>query len=87
MSDPAAAADGTRPVYNTEDKIPPSTLILTILQHFFALAVYFTYPVIISGAVGGGEAVTTTLISITLIGCGIATLLQVARRKPYRDNT
>lgn len=80
MPDPAAAADGAGPVYNTEDKIPPSTLILTILQHFFALAVYFTYPVIISGAVGGGEAVTTTLISTTLIGCGIATLLQAARR-------
>ena len=80
MSEPAPSSERDTPVYNTGDKLPASTLILTILQHFFALAVYFTYPVIISGAIGGGSDVTATLISTTLIGCGIATLLQCARR-------
>lgn len=74
------ASDAGGPVYNINDKLPPSTLILTILQHFFALAVHITYPVIISGAVCGSEDVTTTLISATLAGCGIATVLQAFRR-------
>ncbi|HJJ35803.1 MAG TPA: purine/pyrimidine permease [Methanocorpusculum sp.] len=80
MSESASVPEYDGPVYNTESKIPAGTLILTIVQHFFALAVYMTYPVIISGAIGGEEHMTTTLISATLIGCGIATILQACRR-------
>lgn len=68
-----------RPVYNVSDNVPPSVLVLSILQHFFVLAVYMTYPVIITRAVGGGEDLSTFLISATLIGSGIATLLQAFR--------
>lgn len=68
-----------RPVYNVSDSVPPSVLVLSILQHFFVLAVYMTYPVIITRAVGGGEDLSTFLISATLIGSGIATLLQAFR--------
>ncbi|MDU9375780.1 hypothetical protein McpSp1_03590 [Methanocorpusculaceae archaeon Sp1] len=67
---------GDRPVYNVSDKVPPSVLALSILQHFFVLAVYMTYPVIITKAIGGGEDLSTFLISATLIGSGIATVLQ-----------
>jgi len=35
-----------------------------------------TYPVIITSAIGTSSDVTTTLISVTVIGCGIATILQ-----------
>ncbi|MDE2521629.1 MAG: purine/pyrimidine permease [Methanocorpusculum sp.] len=68
-----------RPVYNVSDSVPPSVLVLSILQHFFVLAVYMTYPVIITRALGGGEDLSTFLISATLIGSGIATLLQAFR--------
>ena len=68
------------PVYNTDDKLPVGTLILTILQHFFALAVYMTYPVIITTSINGGVEMTTALISVTVIGCGIATILQALSR-------
>ncbi|HJJ57431.1 MAG TPA: purine/pyrimidine permease [Methanocorpusculum sp.] len=68
------------PIYNIDDKIPIGTLILTILQHFFALAVYMTYPVIITTSIGGGVEMTTMLISVTVIGCGIATILQALSR-------
>jgi len=68
------------PVYNVNDKIPSGTLILTILQHFFALAVYMTYPAIITGAICCSADVTTALISVTLVGCGIATILQALPR-------
>ncbi len=68
-----------RPVYNVSDKVPPSVLVLSILQHFFVLAVYMTYPVIITKAIGGGEDLSTFLISATLIGSGIATILQSLR--------
>ena len=80
MSESASVPESNGPIYNTESKIPAGTLILTIIQHFFALAVYMTYPVIISGAIGGEEQMTTALISATLIGCGIATILQACRR-------
>ncbi len=66
-----------RPVYNVSDSVPPS--VLSILQHFFVLAVYMTYPVIITRAVGGGADLSSYLISATLVGSGIATLLQAFR--------
>lgn len=80
MADSSSAQAGDGPVYAPDSKLPAGTLIFTILQHFFALAVYMTYPVIISGAIGGTENMTVTLISATLIGCGIATILQASRR-------
>ena len=69
-----------RPVYNVGDNVPPSVLVLSILQHFFVLAVYMTYPVIITKAINGGEDLSTFLISATLIGSGIATILQAISR-------
>lgn len=68
-----------RPVYNVSDNVPPSVFVLSILQHFFVLAVYMTYPVIITKAIGGGEDLSTFLISATLLGSGIATILQSVR--------
>ncbi|HJK01405.1 MAG TPA: hypothetical protein O0X73_03815 [Methanocorpusculum sp.] len=67
-------------VYNVNDNVPLPLLILNILQHFFVLSVYMTYPVIITRAIGGGEDLSTFLISSTLIGSGMATLLQSFHR-------
>jgi NCS2 family nucleobase:cation symporter-2 len=69
-------AEGDEPIYNVRDNVPFGTTVLTILQHFFVLAVYMTYPVIISDAIGGSTDLTMFLISATLIGSGIATILQ-----------
>lgn len=68
------------PVYNTDDKIPKTTLLLSIIQHFFAIAVYMTYPVIISAAVAGTASMTANLISLMLIGCGLSTLLLSSKK-------
>ena len=68
------------PVYNTEDAIPKATLMLSVIQHLFAIAVYMTYPVIISAAVFGTADMTSNLISLTLIGCGFATLLLSSKK-------
>lgn len=68
------------PVYNTDDVIPKTTLLLSVIQHLFAIAVYMTYPVIISAAVAGSADMTANLISLTLIGCGLATLLLSSKR-------
>ena len=69
-------ADGDEPIYNVKDKVPGRTAVLTILQHFFVLAVYMTYPVIISTSIGGSTDLAAFLISATLIGSGITTILQ-----------
>ncbi len=69
-------AEGDEPIYNVHDKVPLGTTVLTILQHFFVLAVYMTYPVIISNSIGGSTDLTMFLISATLIGSGVATILQ-----------
>lgn len=71
--------DTDGPVYNVNDPVPLSVALLSILQHFFVLAVYMTYPVIITKAIGGGEDLSTFLISTTLVGSGIATILQAVR--------
>lgn len=68
--------ESERPIYNVNDKLPLSTFVLTIFQHFFSLAVYMTYPVIIVSAINGSASLTSYLISATLIGCGISTILQ-----------
>ena len=49
------------PVYNTDDAIPKGTLLLSVIQHLFAIAVYMTYPVIISAAVCGTADMTANL--------------------------
>jgi NCS2 family nucleobase:cation symporter-2 len=69
-----------RPVYNVGENVPPSVFILSILQHFFVLAAYMTYPVIITKAIDGGEDLSAFLISATLISSGVATILQAIRR-------
>lgn len=71
--------EGEHPVYNVSDKAPASVVLLSILQHFFVLAVYMTYPVIITNSIGGDANLAGFLISATLIGSGIATLLQSSR--------
>ncbi|HJJ98704.1 MAG TPA: hypothetical protein O0X23_00605 [Methanocorpusculum sp.] len=68
-----------RPVYNVNDSVPPSVLVFSIIQHFFVLIAYMTYPVIIARAASSGEDLSAFLISVTLIGCGLATLLQACR--------
>ncbi len=68
------------PVYNTEDSLPKATLLLSVIQHIFAIAVYMTYPVIISAAISGTAETTANLISLTLIGCGIVTLFMSSKK-------
>lgn len=68
--------DAQKPVYNVNDNIPKGMLILTVLQHFLSCAVYMTYPVIIVSAIGGSASLTSYVISATLIGCGISTIIQ-----------
>ncbi len=51
-------AEGDEPIYNVHDKVPLGTTVLTILQHFFVLAVYMTYPVIISNSIDGSDDVS-----------------------------
>jgi NCS2 family nucleobase:cation symporter-2 len=66
-------------VYNVSDNVPLSVFVLSILQHFFVLAAYMTYPVIITKAIGGGEDLSAFLISATLFSSGIATIFQAIR--------
>ena len=68
------------PVYNVNDRMPKSTLVLTVLQHIFSMAVYMSYPVIIVNAMNGDSSLSIYLISVTLFGCGIATILQAFRK-------
>ncbi|HJJ47419.1 MAG TPA: purine/pyrimidine permease [Methanocorpusculum sp.] len=68
------------PVYNVNDSMPKSTLVLSVLQHILAMAVYMSYPVIIVNAMNGDSRMSIFLISVTLFGCGVATILQAFRK-------
>lgn len=70
-------SESNTPVYNINDKIPLGVALLTVIQHFFAMTVFMTYPVIISNAINGGPDMAGFLISATLIAAGIATILQI----------
>ena len=68
------------PLYTISDPIPLSVLLFSVIQHFFSLSVLMLYPVIIATAAGQEMQIAEHLISMTLLVCGIGTLLQASTK-------
>ena len=62
------------------DETPPLLVALGVsVQHVFLMSVGWLYIVVIVNAVGGTETQTADLIRMSMIGAGVATILQAAR--------
>lgn len=69
--------------FKLEDRPPLPQLILLGLQHMLAMFVgIITPPLIVAGALGLDETVTTFFVSMSLIAAGLATWLQVKTLGP-----
>ncbi|RJR41387.1 MAG: xanthine permease [Deltaproteobacteria bacterium] len=70
-------------VYGVDDNPPWGiTLLQSLQQIFIMMTLYFVYPVIIIHAIGGTDAQAATMIQMSMIGMGVATILQGLRRGP-----
>ncbi len=64
------------------DSAPFVLVLVSGLQHFVAATTLLTYPVLLGRAAGASPETTASLISLTLLAAGAATLLQVYRMGP-----
>lgn len=70
-------------VYGLNDIPPPRHLVLLAVQHVVIAFVLLPMPVLVGQAAGLTGAETASLVSMTLIAMGIATLLQLQRLGPF----
>nr|WP_158747760.1 solute carrier family 23 protein [Acidisphaera sp. L21] len=69
-------------IYGTEDRLPVPILLALALQHVTILSIYLVSPVVIASAAGFPIGQARDLISLTMVGLAIATVLQVGRLGP-----
>ncbi|MCC5988734.1 MAG: purine/pyrimidine permease [Pararhodobacter sp.] len=69
-------------VYGLNDTPPPRHLLLLAVQHVVIALVMLPVPVLVGQSAGLTGAQTASLVSMTLIAMGIATLLQLQRLGP-----
>lgn len=66
-------------IYGLEERPPLPTLLLLALQHVFLMSSSLVLPVILVREIGGSPADVRTVVSSTMIACGIGTIVQAVR--------
>jgi NCS2 family nucleobase:cation symporter-2 len=69
-------------IYGVDDKPPLGTLVLLGLQHVSVLSVGWIFVVVIMTGIGGVSEQTGSVIQISMIVSGIATILQARTKGP-----
>lgn len=68
-------------IYWTDDRPPVAILFLLGLQHIFLMSSCLVLPVVLITELGGSLGETSNVVALTMIACGIGTLLQCSRFK------
>jgi NCS2 family nucleobase:cation symporter-2 len=68
-------------IYWTDEKPPAPTLFLLGIQHIFLMSSCLVLPVVLMTELGGSLAETSNVVTLTMIACGIGTILQGTRLK------
>jgi xanthine permease XanP len=68
-------------IYWTDEKPPAAILFLLGLQHIFLMSSCLVLPVVLITELGGSLSETSNFVALTMIACGIGTLLQCSRFK------
>ena len=66
-------------IYGVDDRPPPSALALLAVQHVFLMSSTLVLPVVLVTEIGGDFAEVTAVVALTMIACGLGTILQAMR--------
>jgi NCS2 family nucleobase:cation symporter-2 len=67
-------------IYGTDEAPPPGMLLALAAQHVTVLSIFLLAPVVVARSAGLPIGPSSDLISLTMVGLGISTVLQVQRR-------
>jgi len=66
-------------LYGPEEKPPWPVVILVSLQHIFLMSSTLVLPVVLIGELGGAFEQARSVVALTMIACGLGTILQALR--------
>ena len=66
-------------IYGVDDVPPPAVLFLLALQHIFLMSSTLVLPIILVTEISGDFVQTSAVVALTMISCGIGTVLQAFR--------
>jgi NCS2 family nucleobase:cation symporter-2 len=66
-------------IYGVNEKPPTAVLLLLALQHIFLMSSTLLLPVVLVSEIGGGSDQVRAVVALTMIACGIGTILQALR--------
>src|SRR5262245_45102861 len=66
-------------IYGVDDRPPVSALCLLAVQHIFLMSSTLVLPVVLVTELGGDFIQVQTVVALTMVACGIGTILQAVR--------
>src|SRR5262249_40929273 len=66
-------------IYGVDDRPPLSALLLLAAQHIFLMSSTLVLPIVLVTEIGGDFAEVTAVVALTMIACGVGTILQAMR--------
>ncbi len=66
-------------IYGVDDVPPPQVLLLLALQHIFLMSSTLVLPIVLVTEISGNFVQTSAVVALTMISCGIGTVLQACR--------
>jgi len=66
-------------IYGVDDKPPFATLLILGIQHIFLMSSTLVLPIVLISEIGGTFEQIRSVVALTMIACGIGTILQAVR--------
>ena len=66
-------------IYGVDDSVPPGVLALLAVQHIFLMSSSIVLPIVLVNESGGSFMDVRAVVALTMIACGIGTILQALR--------
>lgn len=66
-------------IYGVEDRVPPLHMLVLAFQHIVLMSVGLMLPVVLINEIGGSPAEVRHVVAMSMIACGIGTILQALR--------
>lgn len=66
-------------IYGVDDRPPFSVLMVLGIQHIFLMSSTLVLPIVLVSEIGGSFQLVRSVVALTMIACGIGTILQALR--------
>lgn len=70
-------------IYGVDDKPPFGVVVLLGIQHIFLMSSTLLLPVVLVSEIGGSFVEVRNVVALTMIACGVGTILQALRVKGF----